>query len=85
MLNLALNKYAFFFLVFLLFNLFFPLSFSVLLVSPVSHLVAVVRGSTAESCDMQAGPVQSRKAINKDSGVVASVAALGSRARTKTL
>lgn len=43
-----------------------PIHSAVLLLLPVSQSDAVVTGSTAGSCDRQAGPVRSRAAINKD-------------------
>lgn len=65
--------------IFFSFPLSLPLEFAVLLLLPVSQSDAVVRGSTAGSCDRQAGPVRSRAAINKELAAAASVAAVGYR------
>lgn len=64
--------------------LLLPLHSVVLLLLPVSQSDAVVRRSTAGSCDRQAGPVRSWAAINKELAATAAVAAVGEKGWTET-
>lgn len=64
-----MRGYRVFFVCFFYFSsqlLSLPLDSGIPLLLPVSQTDAVVRGSTAGSCDRQSGPVRSRAAINKE-------------------